>query len=92
MTALQNVVSLTRLQIEEIGPFAWPGAYINMFADEDNSILCYECALVDADDELHVFGPVRYIGYLEGQDTDDPESIEYCENCGKPMDPALRND
>ena len=83
---------LTRAQIEEIGPFAWPGAYVNAFADRDNSMLCYDCALADADDELQVFAPLKYLGYLEGQDEDDPDSIEYCENCGKPMDPALRTE
>jgi hypothetical protein len=80
-------------QLEHIGPFAWPGAYPNFFLDKDNSTLCYACALADVtEDEPHVFAPIVYGGYLEGEsmpENDDDELPTTCDQCGKFIDPAF---
>jgi hypothetical protein len=79
-------MKITLESLEEIGPFAWPGGYVNTFIDRDGSILCFDCAKKDLQDG-NPFGSIAYAGYEE-RDPEDGDVI--CDGCGQEVDPAIR--
>lgn len=78
-----DIKDVTRDSNGKLPAYAWPGGYQIIYLDQDNSVLCADCATKSLDnaDEIPRFKPIAFDVYYEGP-------ALQCDSCNKNIESA----